>query len=85
MKVEVHGLVCEGGELVAEAELERAVSGGGEGEAVVLLLHLFIEDRPVRILQTTVHIIVTASDHLQRETQRRVTPQMTPRSHLLKV
>lgn len=77
MKVEVHGLVCEGGELVAEAELERAVSGGGEGEAVVLLLHLFIEDRPVRILQTTVHIIVTASDHLQRDTQP------TQCSHLL--
>ncbi len=61
----------EGGELVAEAELEGAVPGGGEGEAVVLLLHLFIEDRPVRILQTTVHVIVTAGDHLRKETQPR--------------
>lgn len=81
MKVKVDGFVCKGGELVAEAELVRAVSGGGEGEAVVLFLHLFIEDRPIRILQTTVHIVVTASDHLQKETQP--TRETTRRSHFL--
>lgn len=70
LEVKVDSLVCEGGELVTEAKLVGAVLGGGEGEAVILLLHLLVEHGAVGVLQTTVHIIMAPGDHLKRSCMR---------------
>lgn len=54
----------EGGELIAEAELVGAIFGCCEGKAVILLLHLLVECGSIWVLQTTIDIIVAASDNL---------------------
>lgn len=64
LKVKVNCLVCEGGELVAETELEGAVLGCCEGKAVILLLHLLVESGSIWVLQTTVHIIMATGHNL---------------------
>lgn len=64
MEVEIDSLVCERGELVAEAELVRPIPGGSERETVILLLHFFVQDCTVRILQTTVNIVVAPGNNL---------------------
>lgn len=70
LEVEVNGLVREGGELVAEAELVRPVLGCCEGETVVLLFHFLVQRCAIWVLQTTVHIIVTTGYNLG--TQKRI-------------
>lgn len=70
LEVKINGLVCEGGELVTEAELVGAVLGCCEGEAVVLLLHLFVECGAIWVLQTTVHVIMAASHNLGKQQQQ---------------
>lgn len=71
LEVKVNRLVCEGGELITEAELVGAVLGCCKGKTVILLLHLLVEYGAVWVLQTTVHIIMTASDHLGRPKENR--------------
>lgn len=73
MKVKVHSLVGEGGEFIAEAELKCAVSRRCERKAVVLFLHLLIEDSAIRVLETTVNIIVSSCHHLHRKHTHTVT------------
>lgn len=69
LKVKVNCLVCEGGELVAETELEGAVLGCCEGKAVILLLHLLVESCSIWVLQTTVHIIMATGHNLEKYRQ----------------
>lgn len=66
MKVKVDSLMCEGGELIAEAELVRAIFRSSKRETVILLLHFFVQNCTVRILETTVNIIVAPGDNLNR-------------------
>ena len=69
LKVKVNCLVCEGGELIAETELEGAVLGCCEGKAVILLLHLLVESCSIWVLQTTVHIIMATGHNLEKNRQ----------------
>lgn len=64
LEVKVNRLVCEGGKFIAEAELVGAIFSCCEGKAVILFLHLLVECSAIWILQTTVHIIMAASHHL---------------------
>jgi len=63
-QVQVHNLVGEGGELVAEAHLVGAAGGCGVGEAVVLLLALVIQHVAQRVCHEAVHIVVPPCNHL---------------------
>lgn len=65
LEIKVDRLVGEGGKLITEAEFVGAVFRCCKGKAVILLLHFLVQGRPIRILQTTVHIIMTTSDHLE--------------------
>lgn len=64
MKVKVDRLVCEGGELIAEAELVRSISRCSKCETIILLFHFFIQNCAVRIFQATVNIVVAPGDNL---------------------
>lgn len=57
--------MCEGGKLITEAEFVGAISSRGKCKAVILLLHFLVQGSPIRVLQTTVHIIMATGDHLQ--------------------
>lgn len=65
LEIKVNRLVCEGGKLITEAEFVGAVFRCCKGKAVILLLHFLVQGCPIRVLQTTVHIIMTTSDHLE--------------------
>lgn len=65
LEIEIHCFVCESRKLIAEAKLVRPISGGCEGETVILFLHLLVQHFAIRILQSTIHIIVTTSNHLE--------------------
>lgn len=65
LKIEVDGLVREGGKLIAEAELVCSILGSREGKAVILLLHFFVKNSTICILQTTVNIVMPTSDNLE--------------------
>lgn len=67
LEIKVNRLVREGGKLITEAEFVGAVFRRCKGEAVILLLHFLVQGRPIRVLQTTVHIIMTTSDHLENQ------------------
>lgn len=69
LEVKVHSLVRESWKLVTEAKLKGAIFGRGECKAVILLLHLLVENGSIRVLQTAIYIIMTPSHHL-REIQR---------------
>lgn len=73
LEVKVNRLVCEGGELITEAELVGAILGCCKGKAVILLLHLFVECSAIWVLQPTVHIIMATGDHLGKHKDRRGT------------
>ena len=70
LEVEVDDLVGEGGELVAEAELVDARLVWCPGEAVVLLLHVFVQRLSVRSREFHVHIVLTPCDHLGKENKK---------------
>lgn len=65
LEVKVNCLVCEGGELITEAELVGAILGCCEGKAVILLLHLLVERTAIWIFYTTVHIVMATGHHLE--------------------
>ena len=67
LEVEVDDLVGEGGELVAEAELVDARLVWCPGEAVVLLLHVFVQRLSVWSREFHVHIVLTPCDHLRKQ------------------
>lgn len=71
LEVKVNRLVCEGGELITEAELVGAILGCCEGKTVILLLHLLVECSSIWVLQTTVHIIMATGHHLGKHKDRR--------------
>ena len=62
----------EGGELVAEAELVDTRLVRGPGEAVVLLLHVFVQRLSVRSREFHVHVVVTAFDPLRQQTKLKI-------------
>lgn len=68
-ELQVHRLGGECGEFVAEAHLVDAAHGGGVGEAVVLLLHLVVQDIAQGICDKAVQVIVSTSDDLQEGMQ----------------
>lgn len=68
-ELQVHSLGGECGEFVAEAHLVDAAHGGGVGEAVVLLLHLVVQDIAQGICDEAVQVVVSTSDDLQEEMQ----------------
>lgn len=65
LEIKVNGLVREGGELVAEAELVGAIFGCCEGKTVILLFHLFVQCSAVWVLQAAVYIIVATGYNLK--------------------
>lgn len=65
LKIKIHCFVCESRKLIAEAKFVCPVSGGSEGETVILFLHLLVQHLTVRIFQSTIYIVVTTSDHLE--------------------
>lgn len=65
LEIKVNCLVSEGGKLITEAEFVGAVLGCCKCKAVILLLHFLVQGCSIRVLQTTVHIIMTTSDHLE--------------------
>lgn len=67
LEIKVNGLVCEGGELITEAEFVGAIFSCCKGEAVILLLHFLVQSCSIGVLQTTIHIIMATSDHLQNK------------------
>lgn len=71
LEVKVNRLVCEGGELITEAELVGAILGCCEGKAVILLLHLLVERGALWVLQTTVHIVMAPGHHLGKHKDRK--------------
>lgn len=64
LKIKIHCFVCESRKLIAEAKFVCPISGGCEGEAVILFLHLLVQHFTIRIFQSTIYIVVTTSDHL---------------------
>lgn len=64
MKVEIDGLVREGGKLVTEAELIHALDLSPVREAVILLLGFPVDSVPQGVLHIAVNVIVTTSDNL---------------------
>lgn len=77
LEVKINRLVCEGGELITEAELVGAILGCCEGKAVILLLHLLVECGAVWVLQTTVNVIMATSYHLGNRKGRRTIYSVT--------
>ena len=65
LEVKVNCLVREGGELIAEAELVGPVLGCCKRKTVILLLHFLVECSAIRVLQTTVHVIVATGYYLR--------------------
>lgn len=65
LKIKIHRFVCESRKLIAEAKFVCPISGGSEGETVVLFLHLLVQHLTVRVFQSTIYIVVTTSDHLE--------------------
>lgn len=59
-EVQVHNLMGESGELIAEADFVDALHSRGVREAVILLLPLVIQDVVLRIGDETVHIVVAS-------------------------
>ena len=72
LEVEVDDLVGEGGELVAETELVDACLVRCPGEAVVRLLHVFVQRLSVRSREFHVHVVVTAFDPLRQQTKLKI-------------
>ena len=70
LEVEVDDLVGEGGELVAETELVDACLVRCPGEAVVLLLHVFVQRLSVWSREFHVHIVLTPCDHLRKQKKK---------------
>lgn len=64
MKVEIDGLVREGGKLITEAKLIHALDLSPVREAVILLLGFPVDGVPQGVLHIAVDVIVTSSDDL---------------------
>lgn len=69
-ELQVDRLVCESGELIAEADLVDAIHSCGVREAVILLLVLNIQDVVLRICDEAVHVIVSSCNDLKGEITR---------------
>ena len=80
LKIKIYSFMCESRKFIAKAKFVCPVFGGCEGVTIILFLHLLVEHITIRIFSSTIYIVVTTCNNLQKRKNQTKSEEITARN-----